>query len=76
MNKELMKIKEDLRQRSRREAYKLWRLAWRATEHGCSQDTIHKIREEADWCFRTGTAYPERLLTDQVRYELRYAFKC
>lgn len=45
MNKELMKIKEDLRQRSRREAYKLWRLAWRATEHGCSPDTIHKIRK-------------------------------
>ena len=76
MRKDLREIREELEQKAEKEAYKLYRLAWRAVRHGCTAETVAKIREEADWCFRTGTAYPERLLTDQVRYELRYAFKC
>lgn len=76
MNKELRAIRESLIQKSEREAYKLWRLAWRAIAHGCKPETVAKIREEADWCYRTGTAYPERLIDSDSEYRFQYAFKC
>ncbi len=75
MNKELSKIRENLRERSEKEADILWRLARRAIAHGCRLETVAKIREEADWCFRTGTTYPERLVDQNSEYRFQYAFK-
>ena len=53
----------------------MYRLAWRAVRHGCTAETVAKIREEADWCHRTGTAYPDRLVSWDVEYNFKYAFK-
>ena len=75
MRKDLREIREELEQKAEKEAYKLYRLVWRAVRHGCTAETVAKIREEADWCHRTGTAYPDRLVSWDVEYNFKYAFK-
>lgn len=76
MDRELRKIRDGLAERSRKEAHKLWRFAWRALRHGCSPETVKMIREEADWCYHTGTAYPERIISGDAGRSFQYAFRC
>lgn len=75
MMKEFRKLREELAHRSEREAMKLWRLARRAQAKGCSAKLVQAIGEEANWCYSTGTAYPERLLDDMLEYKMKYAFR-
>lgn len=69
--KELTRIRERLKEIAENEATKLFRLARRAKAHGCSNETIEEIRNEARELHMTG--YPERLL-DPFR-TWKYAFK-
>lgn len=69
--KELMRIRERLKEIAENEAIKLFRLARRAKTHGCRNETIEEIRNEARELHMTG--YPERLL-DPFR-TWKYAFK-
>lgn len=56
----LREIREQLEEIAEQEATKLFRLARRAEVHGCSNETVETIREEARELYRTG--YTERLL--------------
>ena len=58
--KKLRRIREQLVEIAEQEATKLYRLAWRAKAHGCSNETVEAIRHEARELHMTG--YPERLL--------------
>ena len=58
--KKLRKIREQLVEIAEQEATKLFRLARRAETHGCSNETVEAIREEARDLYTTG--YTERLL--------------
>lgn len=69
--KELSQIRSRLEDMAEREATKLYRLAWRAKEHGCSNETVEAIRSEARELHMI--AYPERLL-DPFR-KWKYAFR-
>ena len=69
--RELMKIRNELVDIADREATKLFRLAWRAKAHGCSNETVEQIRNEARELHMTG--YPERLLDPFKTW--KYAFK-
>lgn len=75
MNKELREIKQSLKEMAQKEAYKLWRLARNAQRHGCSLDTVEKIKEEARLLHEELTAYPERLITLEIENRIKYAFK-
>lgn len=74
--KELKAIRRKLEDMAEKEAIRLFRLARRAEKHGCRPGTVAKIREEAWWLNKEGTAYPDRLLRWQFEYEMKYAFKC
>lgn len=71
MRRDIRAIREQLCEIAEAEATKLYRLAWRMEEHGCSAANVAKVREEA-WELHM-TAYPERLL-DPFR-AWSYAFK-
>lgn len=71
MNRELRAIRSQLMDMAEKEATKLYRLAWRMTEHGCSKESIRKCREEANKLHMTG--YPERIIDPFVTWE--YAFR-
>lgn len=71
---ELLKIRNYLKEMAEKEATQLYRLAWRAKDHGCSQETIDNIRSEANELHMT--AYPERLVSSEFKYAHKYAFKC
>ena len=68
---DLQRIRDQLCEIAEKEATRLYRLAWRMQEHGCSQKAINKVREEARALHMTGC--PERLIDDSVSWE--YAFK-
>lgn len=72
---ELNRIHQELVQMVEREAYHLWRLARKAEEHGVSRKTVAAIREEADYCYRTLTASPDRLIEWDFQQKMKYAFK-
>lgn len=74
MTKELQKMFDDLREMAQKEAYILWRLAWRAKAHGCQPETVEAIRDEAWAMYNEYTVYPSRLLEDQTKHRLKYAF--
>lgn len=71
----LRNYRNELKELADKEATKLWRMARRAEKHDVSVDTIHRIREEADYCYRTLTTYPERMIEWEFGYGLKYAFK-
>lgn len=67
--KEIRKIRHYLIDKAEKESKRLYRMAWRAKAHGCSDTTVEAIRNEARELYMTG--HPERLLTrDYI-----YAFK-
>lgn len=68
---DLRRIRNELREIAEKEATYLYRLAWRMQKHGCSAESIRKVREEANALHMTG--YPERLIDGSVKWE--YAFK-
>lgn len=70
MRKDLIEIRNQLREIAEREATYLYRLAWRMQAHGCDPAHIAECRREASWLHMTG--YPERLL---VETNWKYAFK-
>lgn len=72
---ELKRIHYELIEKAKQEAFKLWRLARKASKCGVSQATIQAIRDEADYCYRTLTAYPERMIAWDFEYKMKYAFK-
>ena len=74
MTKRLNDIHHELRDMAEREAYKLWRMAWRAKAKGCSDKLINQIKDEAWDLYNTYTAYPERLLDNNAKHKLKYAF--
>lgn len=71
MNAKLAKIRYELQDIAEEEATKLYRLAWKAQEHGVDKRVVEKLREEANELHMT--AYPERLLDPFKKWE--YAFK-
>lgn len=73
--KRLKEIKMQLSQMSEREAMRMWRLARNAQKRGCSRETVNKIREEADWLYRSGTVYPGSLLDWEFEKNFKYAFR-
>lgn len=73
--KRLEEIREELIEMAEEEAQFLWRMARKAGEHGCSTDLVRKIREEANWCHNTATAYPDRLIYWKIEYDMKYAFR-
>lgn len=72
MNKQLREIREQLKEIAEREATKLYRLANRLQKHGGSQETVRKIREEAQRLHMTG--YPERLIDPFIRWDFAFKF--
>lgn len=73
--KRLIEIRYTLIDMAEAESKKLYRLAWRAEEHGCSNRLVDEIRSEARWLHGTATAYPERLITWDFEYNFKFAFK-
>ena len=73
--KELEEIRWQLKEAADKEAHRLWRLARNAFKHGCSQQLVNAIREEANWLHTNGTAYPDRLIAWDFEYKFKYAFK-
>ena len=73
--KRLEKMREQLISMAEAEALKLWRIARKAEEHGCSVELVCSMRREANWLHNEGTAYPDRLLDWKFKYEFKYAFK-
>lgn len=71
MRKDLVQMRESLREVAEREATQLYRLAWRMQAHSCKAESIAKVREEANELHMTG--YPERLLDPFKKWE--YAFR-
>lgn len=71
MRSDLARIREELSAIAEREATRLYRLAWRMTEHGCKAENIAKCREEAR--FLHMCSYPERIITSDIKWH--YAFK-
>lgn len=69
--KRLREIYCELEEIAEKEATKLFRLAWRAKNHGCSDQTVEEIRNEARQLHMI--SYPERLL-DPFR-TWKYAFR-
>lgn len=69
--RKLRKIRDELEGIAEQEATKLYRLAWRAKAHGCSNETVEAIRTEARELHMTG--YPERLLDPFKTW--KYAFR-
>lgn len=72
---ELRNIRSQLIEMAEKEATNLFRLAWRAKEHGCQPKTVEAIRNEARWLHDTATAYPERLISWDFEYKFKYAFR-
>lgn len=68
---DLRRIRSELCEIAEKEATYLYRLAWRMQRHGCSAESIRKVREEANELHMT--AYPERLIDWTVKWE--YAFR-
>lgn len=73
--KELKAIRNMLIEMAEKETTQLFRLAWRAKNHGCKPETVEAIQNEARWLHDTATAYPERLLRWQFEYDFKYAFR-
>lgn len=73
--KELEAIRWQLKEMAEKEANRLWRIARRALKHGCSQQLVNAIREEARWLHDTGSAYPDRLVHWKFEYDFKYAFR-
>ena len=73
--KELEVIRYQLKEKANREAYRLWRIARRASKHGCSQHLVNEIKAEATWLYETGQAYPDRLIHWDFKYTFKYAFR-
>lgn len=71
----LESIRQELIDMANEEAMFLFRMARKAEKHGCSCETVQKIREEARWCHTTATAYPDRLVYFKLEYDMKYAFK-
>lgn len=69
--KEFRKIINHLEEIAERESKKLFRLAWKATYHNCSQEIIDEIRAEARELHMIGR--PEKLL--DTRKTWKYAFR-
>lgn len=74
-NKKLQDLRFELAQMAEREAYRLYRLARKAKKHGTSTELVHSIQEEASYCLVTLTTYPDRLLSWDFEYKMKYAFK-
>lgn len=74
MTNRLQEMYDELSKMAEREAYKCWRLAWRAKRHGCQSETVEAIRNEAWALYHEYTAYPERLLANEAKNSLKYAF--
>lgn len=72
--KELKEIKQKLEEIIERKYIRLWRLARRAENKGCSPALVNAIRNEG-WEIYHMRNYPERILTWQNEYTLKYAFK-
>lgn len=71
-----MKVRElryQLQDIAEQEANKLYRLAWRMLDHGCSSEDVQKCRDEARKLHTEITSYPERLWDSNIKWE--YAFK-
>lgn len=71
MNGRIIEIRCELEEIAEHEAIRLFRLARRAKKHGCSNQTVTNIRNEAFELHMTG--YPERLLAPFKTW--RYAFR-
>ena len=70
MNRELRGIRDRLEQMSEAEATRLFRLAWRMEEHGCSKESVMRCREEANALHMN--PYPERLLKFETEWEFAF----
>lgn len=77
MSKRFKDMRYELIEIAEKEATRLWRLARRAEKHGVSKEVINNIREEATMMYSTMRAYPERLLTIDCGYPIKfeYAFR-
>ena len=71
MDKRLEEMRIELCEIAEKEATKLYRLAWKAQEHGVDKRVVETLRREANELHMT--AYPERLLDPFKKWE--YAFK-
>lgn len=73
--KRLIEIRYTLIGMAESESMKLFRLAWKAKKHGCSERLVEEIRSEARWLHETAAAYPERLITWDFEHNFKFAFK-
>ena len=73
--KQLREIRRNLTDIARVESMKLFRLSRRAEKHGCSEKLVAEIREEARWIWNIGDSAPERLLSWEFEYRVKFAFK-
>ena len=74
MTKKLNDVYYELSYMAEREAYKLWRLAWRAKDHGCSEKLVNEIKDEAWQLYNGYKSNPGQLLDWRTKSELKYAF--
>lgn len=73
--KRINEIRQELKEMAEKEATKLFRLAWRAEEHGCKRETVEAIRDEARWLHETAQAYPDRIVHWEFEYKFKFAFR-
>lgn len=73
--KEIIKIRDQLTEKIRKESMRLFRLAWKAEQHGCSKTLVEEIRNEARWLDTTAQVYPEKVLCWDFEYKYEYKFK-
>lgn len=72
--KDIERLWWEIRMSAEKEAYRLWRLARKAENHGCKK-TAEEMRQEARELHTTMTAYPERIIADSFKYKFKYAFR-
>lgn len=74
MTNRLNDIRLELKEMAEREAYKVWRMKWRAISHGCSRELIDDMNREANDLYQNYTSHPEWLLDWEAKRKLKYAF--
>lgn len=75
MSRDWWELFDKAEQIAHKEATKLYRLAWRMTEHNCSEEAIRKCREEARTLHEGVGANPAWFLDWFGAHKFVYAFK-
>lgn len=71
----LRDLRYQLTEMIEKEAMNLSRLARKAQEHGVREEVVNEIMKEAWILKENARAYPERILSWDIEYKTKYAFR-